>query len=255
MSSQSQKYDALRVEIFPDPASMGTAVAEQVAAILNGVLQTKATANVILATGNSMLSFLGALKIRADIPWQRVNIFHMDEYLGMTASHSASFRRFLREKIVDPVQPRTFEGIAGDALDASKECRRYEARLREYPADLCCLGIGENGHLAFNDPPVADFNDPVRVKIVALDHACRMQQVGEGHFASLQDTPQYAITLTIPALLSAARVLAIVPEKRKAPAVKAALTGPVATACPASILRTAAHAQLFLDVDSASRLA
>ena len=152
-------------------------------------------------------------------------------------------------------RPRSTEaGQAGDTGDAEAEARRYADLLRAHPLDLCCCGIGENGHLAFNDPPVADFDDPLDVKIVALDDASRRQQVAEGHFATVDDVPTHAITVTIPALLRAGRVLAIVPEMRKAAPVQAALEGPISTACPASFLRTQPHATLYLDADSASLL-
>jgi len=248
------KFGSLNVEVCQNPAEMGEKVAVQVAEALKSALETKETANIILATGNSMLAFMAALSKIQGIPWQRVNIFHMDEYLGMADTHPASFRRYIQKNIVDHVSPKAYYGIVGDAWDASAECRRYEKLLVDNPADICCLGIGEHGHLAFNDPPVADFSDPVRVKIVALDRACRMQQVGEGHFPTLEATPSHAITLTIPALLAAKKVFAIVPEMRKAVAVKRALTGAVDTSCPSSILQKTAHAQLYLDVDSASGL-
>ncbi|MFM1770810.1 MAG: hypothetical protein RJA22_3339, partial [Verrucomicrobiota bacterium] len=165
------------------------------------------------------------------------------------------FRRFLRERVADRVRLAAFHGIAGEAEEPLTECDRYAALLAAAPVDLCLCGIGENGHLAFNDPPVADFADRRAIKLVKLDEACRRQQVGEGHFASLAEVPQFAYTLTIPALFSARRVLCVVPEHRKARAVADALQGPLATACPASFLRRQAHATLFLDADSASLLA
>jgi glucosamine-6-phosphate deaminase len=149
---------------------------------------------------------------------------------------------------------KQFHYLAGDTDDPAAEAQRYEALLRSHPLDLCCCGIGENGHLAFNDPPVAHFTDPADVKVVRLEDASRRQQVGEGHFATIDDVPTHAITVTIPALLRARRVLAIVPEARKAPAVHAALEGPITTACPASILREHADATLYLDRDSAGSL-
>lgn len=250
----STHYDMLEVFHYPNKVLLGQAAAAQAARLINAASSRQDIVSIILATGNSMLDFLGALRSILGIEWQRVNIFHMDEYLGMKASHPASFRRYLHEKIVDHVHPHAFFEIIGDAPDAEEECKRYEALLKMHSPILCCLGIGENGHLAFNDPPVADFNDPRWVKIVELDTACRMQQVGEGHFPSLETTPSHAITLTIPALLSAQNVLAIVPERRKAEAVRKAMLGPISTACPASILRKTSHAQLFLDNDSASML-
>jgi glucosamine-6-phosphate deaminase len=178
----------------------------------------------------------------------------MDEYLGLDVSHPASFRRYMRERVEARLKPKRFHYLEGDTLLPLAECERYTALLAAQPIDLCCLGIGENGHLAFNDPPVADFADPHRVKLVKLDEACRRQQVGEGHFANLEAVPQYAFTLTVPALCSARRMLCIVPERRKAQAVKNALLGPIGVACPASFLRQQSHCTLFLDGDSASLL-
>jgi glucosamine-6-phosphate deaminase len=178
----------------------------------------------------------------------------MDEYLGIDPTHSASFRRFLQEHVVDKVKPRAFQGIRGEADEPLMECNRYSNLLRTQAIDLCCLGIGENGHVAFNDPPVADFNDPLTVKLVKLDRACRQQQVGEGAFPNLEAVPQFAYTLTIPTLCAARRMICVVPEQRKADAVKSALRGPIAPACPASILRKQGHATLYLDADSAGLL-
>ena len=178
----------------------------------------------------------------------------MDEYLGIDANHPASFRRYMRERVESRVHPKVFHYLAGDAPLPLDECERYTTLLKAQPIDLCCLGIGENGHLAFNDPPVANFQDRHLVKLVQLDLACREQQVNEGHFPGIAAVPQYAFTLTIPALCSARRMLCVAPEKRKANAVREALCGPVETACPASWLRTQGHATLFLDTDSASLL-
>ncbi|HLX62987.1 MAG TPA: 6-phosphogluconolactonase, partial [Planctomycetota bacterium] len=152
----------------------------------------------------------------------------------------------------DKIKPRAFNYLKGDALEPIRECLRYEALLTTSGVDMVCMGIGENGHLAFNDPPVANFKDDEMVKIVKLDEACRKQQVGEGHFPSIEAVPQYAMTMTVPALLKSDKIICVVPEKRKAAAVKAALTGPIGTECPASVLRRQKHATLFLDDDSSS---
>jgi len=248
------QFDRLAVEIHPTNAALGRAAGEAAAMILRAAIAEHGLANLIVATGNSQLSFYESLREQGGIDWPKVTLFHMDEYVGMAPDHPASFRRYLQEKIVNFVHPGAFHGVTGDAPDTQQECERYAGLLRAHPADLCCLGIGENGHLAFNDPPFAQFDDPVWAKTVKLDEASRRQQVGEGHFPTLDAVPTHAITLTIPALLAARRVLAIVPEQRKAPAVRAAMTGPITTACPASILRTAAHARLFLDAESASLL-
>jgi glucosamine-6-phosphate deaminase len=178
----------------------------------------------------------------------------MDEYVGVGPDHPAGFQRWIRERIVEPTGPKAAYYVEGLG-DPEAACARYAALLREHPLDLCCLGIGENGHLAFNDPPVADFNDPLDVKVVELEPACRLQQVHEGHFADIDAVPRHAITVTIPALLRARRVLAVVPEARKAEPVRAALTGPVATSCPASALRRAPNASIHLDRESAALLA
>jgi glucosamine-6-phosphate deaminase len=246
--------DLLEVEIFPDGPAMGQAAARYAAGVLRASIDTRGRANLICATGLSQVLFYAALLQQPGIPWQQVHVFHMDEYVGLPADHPASFRRYMHEKLVDRVLPASFHGIAGDAADVEQECRDYSELLAATPADLCCMGIGENGHLAFNDPPDARFNDPQPVKLVQLAEASRRQQVGEGFFESLADVPEYAITLTIPALLSAKQGLVIVPEARKAQAVRAALQGPISPACPASVLRSHNHLRLMLDRDSASLL-
>jgi glucosamine-6-phosphate deaminase len=247
--------DAMAVRVHDSDAELASDAAAEAADTIGSAIASRGVANVMFATGNSQLGFLEVLTARDDVAWDRLVGFHMDEYRGIPAEHPASFRRYLQERIVDRVHPGAFEFIAGDAPDAAGECARYAALLRDHPLDLCCLGIGENGHLAFNDPPVADFDDPVDVKVVALDEACRRQQVGEGHFATVPDVPAEAITVTIPALLRAGRVLAIVPDARKRDPVRMALTGPVTTACPASVLRTWAHVTLHLDRFSAADVA
>jgi glucosamine-6-phosphate deaminase len=249
-----RQYEQLRVEIYPNNDKLGEAAAVHAASILSDAISARGYANLILATGNSQLTFLRSLASDESVDWSRITIFHMDEYVGIGDSHPASFRRFLHEKIIGYVHPATFHGIAGDAPDIQAECRRYEALLREHVVDLCCMGIGENGHLAFNDPPYADFHDSHWVKEVKLDERSRTQQVGEGHFPSLDAVPQNAITLTIPALLAAENVLVFVPEARKADAVKQALEGPITPDCPASILRQTPHARLLLDAASSSLL-
>ncbi len=227
-----------------------TAAADAIASSI----AARGAANVMFASGDSQLAFLAELATRSDLDWARVTGFHMDEYLGMAADHPASFARYMRERVVERVHPGAFHYLDGTAADPDAECVRYGRLIEEHPLDLCCLGIGENGHLAFNDPPVADFADPEVVKVVALDDACKRQQVGEGHFPDVEAVPPRAMTVTIPALLRAATVLAIVPEMRKAPAVRDALEGPVSTTCPASVLQRTAQAIVYLDRDSASLL-
>lgn len=256
----STTVDALPISVFKTNAEVGQAAAADAAAFLQQCIQERGQANVILATGNSQLTFLEALRGMPGIDWSKVNVFHMDEYINLEPGHPASFPAFLRRHFLDHLQPaagaffpvpgqRTEAGMRPEGVDG---CKEYEDLLRAYPCDLCALGIGENGHMAFNDPPYADFNDPVWVKVVRLDEVSRRQQAGEGHFPNLESVPTHAITLTIPALLSARKVLAIVPEARKAVAVQSSLQGPIEENCPASILRQTAHAQLYLDRDSAA---
>ena len=246
--------DSLRVRVYATQDQLVQEAAREVESYLQQVLMAQGRAAVILATGNSQIRFLQQLAKMGGVDWSRITLFHMDEYLGLSAEHPASFRRYMRERVASLVQPKVFHYLEGDAWLPIKECERYAQLLRAQPIDLCCLGIGENGHLAFNDPPVADFNDNRSVKIVKLDEACKRQQVGEGYFPNLDSVPPYALTLTIPALCAAKKMVCIVPEKRKARAVKAALHGPQDTSCPASWLRKQAHCLLFLDAESASLL-
>jgi glucosamine-6-phosphate deaminase len=246
--------DRLRVDVHDDGAALARAAADEAATILVTTVEERGVANAMFATGNSQLAFVDALVgSTAGVPWRDVIVFHMDEYVGVGPDHPAGFQHWIRERIADRVPARAvhyFDGLA----DPEQECARYAALLRAHPTDLCVLGIGENGHLAFNDPPVADFADPLDVKVVELDVACRRQQVGEGHFPDIAAVPAHALTVTIPALLRAGSVIAVVPEERKAPPVRAALLGPVTTACPASALRTTGNVTLHLDRGSASTL-
>jgi glucosamine-6-phosphate deaminase len=251
--TRTARYDQAQVTIYDSTNALGVAAADDLAAILNQTIAARGEAAVILATGNSQLAFVRALRSHADIDWGSVRVLHMDEYLGMSEQHPASFRRYLHEHLIDIVQPRAFYGIAGDTRDVGAELLRYTKLLTAHKPVACVLGIGENGHLAFNDPP-ADFNRDQLIHTVTLAEACRQQQVGEGYFPSLEAVPKQAISLTIPALLAPAYVLAVVPEARKARAVQAALEGPVTIDCPASILRTVSHVKLYLDLDSAALL-
>jgi glucosamine-6-phosphate deaminase len=253
-AAKSFKADELSVQVFNTLDDLASDAALEVNTFLRATLKEKGSAAVILATGNSQIQFLKKLVSLEGVDWSRVTLFHMDEYLGINQDHKASFRRYLRERVQTLVQSKAFHFINGDVDLPLDECDRYESLLKAQPIDLCCLGVGENGHLAFNDPPVARFDDQRLIKIVKLDHACKMQQVKEGHFPSLEAVPPYAFTLTIPALCSARRMICIAPEKRKADAVRNALKGPVTTACPASFLRQQKHCALLLDHDSASLL-
>lgn len=251
---QSRQVDDLSVEIHHTLDAMAEAAAQEAHRHLRTVLSQQEQASVIMASAASQVKFLEVLTGLDGIDWSRVTLFHMDEYLGIGPDHPASFRRFLREQVAQRVHPRAFHEIRGEADLPLDECRRYAGLLEAQPIDLCCLGIGENGHIAFNDPPVANFEDPDPIKLVKLDEACRMQQVGEGAFSALDAVPRYAYTLSVPALCAARRMVCVVPERRKAKAVQATLQGPIATACPASFLRRQKHATLYLDSDSASRL-
>ena len=246
-------YDELEVRVASDLDELASDAASVAAATIREAVATRGEATVVVATGNSQLVFLAELTARNDVPWKSVRVLHMDEYVGIGRDHPASFARYIQERVVDVVDPMEAYLINGSGPVAD-EIEHYAALLRAHPVDLTCLGIGENGHLAFNDPPVADFDDPLDVKEVEMDMACRRQQVGEGHFPTVNDVPRTAITLTIPALLRARRVVGVVPHERKANAVSQALTGPVDTRCPASILRRTAHATVWLDQGSASLL-
>ena len=248
------QVDALTVRLYNQEARLTQDAAQITQQYLQNLLTEQSTITVILATGNSQIKFLEALIALKGVDWSRSVFFHLDEYLGIEADHRASFRHYLHERVSKRVNPAVFHYIQGDAIQPLAECERYTRLLQAQPIDLCCLGLGENGHLAFNEPSVADFDDPYPVKLVRLELATRQQQVSEGHFPVLDAVPQYAFTLTIPLLCSAKKILCLAPEKRKALAVKKMLQEPLSTGSPASILRTRTQATLFLDTDSASLL-
>lgn len=252
MAPQTFRVDSATVQIFPTKLEASAAAAAEAAAILRQSIAKRGGARVIVATGNSQQDMIAALVRLPEIDWSRVDVLHMDEYIGLPATHPASFRLWIQTKLVDVVKPRSVDFLKGDAADLEAERKRYEALIRSAAPDLCFPGFGENGHIAFNDPHVADFNDPLAVKIVEMDEACRRQQVGEGHFPNLAAVPRQALTLTCPALMSARHWVCCVPERRKAEAVRNALRGPVSPACPASLARTHPHSRIFLDSDSAS---
>jgi glucosamine-6-phosphate deaminase len=252
--SALRRFDRLPVIVHPDARRMGRAAAEEAAAALRAGIAERGRARAIFAAANSQLPLFAALRELTEVDWSCVEAFHMDEYLGLDGGHPASFRSFLDRHLVSPLGIGTFHRIDGAPGAVEATVRDYAARLAAAPIDLCCMGIGENGHLAFNDPPVAEFADPRTIKVVPLDAASRRQQVGEGHFADLDVVPTHALTLTIPALLGARRVVVVVPDARKAAAVAAALLGPIAPSCPASVLRTIDHATLHLDPAAAGHL-
>jgi glucosamine-6-phosphate deaminase len=257
MSTQplyTTQFDQLQVSVYASNEDLGAAAADEAAEVIRAAPEARGIPPPIVATGNSQLTFLAALRTLPGVPWEAVNVFHMDEYVNLPPGHPASFPAFLHRHLLNYVGVKAFFPVPGEAADTEAACRQYERLLRDHPADLCALGIGENGHLAFNDPPYADFDDPRWVKVVELDERSRRQQVGEGHFRGLDEVPTHAITVTIPGLLAAKRVLAIVPEARKAEAVAKSLLGPITEDCPGSILRRTPHAHLFLDGESAAGL-
>ncbi len=250
------QVDALRVVIHPSRDDAGRAASSEVAGEILRLQVSGNPAKVVFAAAPSQDEFLAHLVQQPAIDWSRVTAFHMDEYLGLKPDHPASFRRYLTDHLFKPVilKATQLRPIPAERVGSPLQiCLDYEDALKAEPPDIVCGGIGENGHLAFNDPPVADFLDPILVKIVRLDEACRQQQVNDGCFAGLEDVPTHAVTLTVPALLAAPMVSIVVPGARKAEAVRAALKGPIAESCPASILRKHAGATLHLDRDS-SRL-
>lgn len=245
--------EKLKIEVYNNTEELGKAAAISVANKLNDAISEKGFANLILATGASQFQFLEHLQ-KQKIDWKRITVFHLDEYLGMPVTHPASFCKYLKERILDKVQPEKVYYLEGDATEIEETVANYETLLKNHPVDVACIGIGENGHIAFNDPPVADFNDPKLVKIVELDEACRKQQLGEGWFPTFEDVPTHALSLTIPAILSSKHISCVVPDERKAEAVFNTINAEISTACPATILRTHSDTILFLDKNSASKL-
>ncbi len=245
----SFQKDSLYVKIYKTEEEMGIASASLAANHLNSVIQEKGSANLILATGTSQFSFLDSLK-KEKIEWDKITVFHLDEYVGISENHPSSFRRYLLDRILKLVTPRKYYLLEGDTKDIESHIKQYKELLEQNPIDLACIGIGENGHIAFNDPPVADFHDPHLVKLVELDDLCRQQQFYEGWFSSMEMVPEKAITLTIPAIMNCRKIICNVPGVRKVEAVQNTLIGPISTACPASILRTHPDVTLFLDLYS-----
>jgi len=255
MTTEIKKFkkENLTVRVFADDISAGQGSADFVAKHLNDAIRAKGHANLILATGASQFAFIKAIKT-LPIDWSKITVFHLDEYKDLPETHPASFRKYLKERILDEVKPHQVYYIHGDAEDIEREITLYEKLLKEATIDVACIGIGENGHIAFNDPGVADFNDPKLVKIVQLDEICRRQQLGEGWFSSLEEVPQEAVSLTIPAIMRCNVISCMVPDKRKANAVYNTLNAEISTSCPATILRRHPYAVLFLDENSASQL-
>jgi glucosamine-6-phosphate deaminase len=246
--------NTLEVFVLENRAALGKIAADMVSSKIKQLLLTKSAVNIIFAAAPSQNEFLSALVNDDSIEWQKINAFHMDEYLGLPDGAPQLFSSFLKERIFYSVPFRSINCINGNPENAAEECERYTMLLKEYPADMVCMGIGENTHIAFNDPHVANFNDPEFVKTVALDLACRQQQVNDGCFATLQDVPQHAITLTVPALMRAPYLFCMVPGVNKAQAVSFTLNEPVSERYPSTILKTHPGAVLFVDEDSYSKV-
>lgn len=244
----------MRINVFGTPEEMGRDAAAFIAQKLNSAISAQGGARLLLSTGASQLSMFDAL-VNEDVDWSKVTMFHLDEYVNLPESHMASFRKYLKERFAAKVGNLKEAVYVNGEGDLAANIAYVSARVEEAPIDVGVIGIGENGHIAFNDPPVADFSDPADVKRVALDETCRNQQVHDGCFARLDDVPTHALTLTVPVLAGAKRQLCIVPAPTKARAVRDMLEGPVSTACPASVLRTCADATLYLERESARLLA
>jgi len=247
------RINKLNVGVYATRVEMGAEAARRVTEKIQSLLREQPVVNIIFAAAPSQEEFLQALW-QSSIEWGRIRAFHMDEYIGLPPGAVQSFGNFLRERLFDKAPFLAVHYIDGDAVDQGKECQRYADLLKKYPPDIVCMGIGENGHIAFNDPPVADFADPYVVKVVELDLACRQQQVNDGCFAELRSVPTHAITLTIPTLMAAPYIYCIVPGRLKAEAVFNTLHREIIEAYPATILRNHAHAELFLDRMSAEKV-
>ena len=248
------KKDQLTVEIYENRTLMGEAAAKDIKTKIAQILNEKTEANIVFAAAPSQNDVLKALVEDKSIDWGKINAYHMDEYIGLGNGAPQAFGNFLNAHIFDLVPFKSINYIDATAVDAEKEAERYASILQENPADIVIMGIGENGHIAFNDPPVADFNDEKLVKAVPLDEICRQQQVNDGCFEKIEQVPTHAITLTIPALVKAPNLFCIVPAKTKANAVRETLTGSIDEHCPASILRTRKGAKLYLDNESSKLL-
>ncbi len=244
------KKDKLEIKIFPTRDEMGLVAAQDVAEAIKTVLKEKGEVNMIFAAAPSQNDMLLHLCERNDIEWERINAFHMDEYIGLPKDAPQCFSNFLKAHIFDLKPFKSVNLIKADATCSAEECARYGELLIANPTDIVCMGIGENGHIAFNDPHVADFNDSEVIKAVELDEVCRMQQVNDGCFDTLDDVPKFALTLTIPTLMAAKYHFCVVPAPTKAEAVMNTVKGEITEACPATILRTKENSVLYCDGDS-----
>lgn len=252
---KEMKADKLNVKIYSDRAAMGAAAAEECSAVIRELLAKKDEINMIFAAAPSQDEFLAALAKDTRIDFSKINAFHMDEYIGLDAAAPQGFGNFLRDRLFGVVPFKSVNYLNGNAADPEAEAARYSKLLADNPTDIVCMGIGENGHIAFNDPPVADFKDAKLVKIVELEHMCRNQQVNDGCFKTIDEVPTHALSLTVPALMKPAYVFCIVPAPTKAQAVYDTINNTeISEKCPATILRTHDNATLYLEPASAAKL-
>jgi len=243
----------MKLNIYADKQTMGAAAAREIAQLINQSLAQQGKASIILATGASQFEMLAHL-VQANVDWSQVTAFHLDEYIGLPDAHPASFRKYLKERFVDKIgNLKAFHYVNGKADDPQLECKRLGKLISQYSIDVACIGIGENGHLAFNDPP-ADFDTEEPYIVVDLDEACRKQQLGEGWFPTFDDVPQQAISMGIRHIMKSKAIVCTVPDERKAKAVKAAVEGAVSNMLPSSILQTHKHCSMYMDNQSAQYL-
>jgi glucosamine-6-phosphate deaminase len=243
----------MRVLVFESKESLGEAAAIEAAAIIRRAIAERGEARLIAATGSSQFEFLDALARQLNIDWSKTVFFHLDEYVGLSESHPASFRKYLKERIVNRIHPGTFHFVNGEAADPGAECRRIGELISTGVIDVAFVGIGENGHLAFNDPP-ADFETEEPYIVVQLDKACRQQQVNEGWFASMDEVPDRAISMSIRQILKSERIICVVPDRRKAFAVRECIEEEISPWRPASALRQHSNTSVYLDTESAALL-
>lgn len=247
------KKDKLDICVFKSRTEMGIEAASKVSQKILELLNNQEAVNIVFGAAPSQDDLLAALR-QTDVEWNRINAFHMDEYVGLDAAAPQGFANFLRDRIFDRLNFKSVNFLNGNAEDLEEECNRYEKLLIAYPTDIVCMGIGENTHIAFNDPHVADFNDDKMVKVVDLDHACRQQQVNDVCFSQIEDVPTHALTLTVPALFKAKYAYCVVPGEKKAQAIYHTLNDEISEKHPSTILRRHPHAILFADEDSTSRI-
>jgi glucosamine-6-phosphate deaminase len=250
----TRQIEKLVVNIYDTREVMGEEAAQMVCEKIAGLLRRQDFVNIIFAAAPSQNEFLAAVLHSPGVDWKRVNAFHMDEYIGLPKNAPQAFGSFLKQKIFNHLPFHSINYLDGNVVDAGTACKRYAGLLTQFPPDIVCMGIGENGHIAFNDPHVADFNDPIGVKMVSMDQACRQQQINDGCFAELSEVPTHALTLTIPALMAGKYIYCVVPGEKKAKAIYNTLYMDIAEEYPASILRTHANAILFLDKNSSALL-